>query len=273
MKIIKTSPAYLGKHIRCFYSLYTTENEQFNTAHRRLPDGTLDLVFNLGAAPVLVSRNGSGFSAMPQVALTGLHPDRNFLCYQGGVHLVGVVFQPGSAHLFVKDSLEQYKACTESASLVFGNKVDGLLEQLKEISGEREKHHLLEQYLLDRFNKTNLNPYSPGISAALQQIHSSDGNLVISGLYKDHFMSERTFRRKFNECVGMSPKHYATIIKVKSFSKRYELERSTHATIFDELGYTDQSHFNKDFQKIVGISPTLYFNQLDEVGEEFIHLI
>jgi AraC-like DNA-binding protein len=273
MNIVKTTPRYLGKHIHSFYSLYSSNGEKLNTTHRRLPDGTLDLVFNLGAAPVLVSRDGSGFSMMPEVALTGIHPDRNFLCYQGDVHLVGVIFKPGSAHLFVNDTLEQYKACNIPAALVFGNAINNLPEQLREVSGEREKHYLLEHFLLERFGKLNLNHYSPGISAAVEQIHSLDGNILISELYKDHFMSERNFRRKFNECIGMSPKHYATIIKIKSFSKRYELERSAHAPILDELGYTDQSHFNKDFQKIVGTSPTVYFNQLNQIGEEFIHLI
>lgn len=272
MNIIKTAPTYLGKYIHCFYSLYSSNTEKLNSIHRRLPDGTLDLVFNLGA-PVLISRDGNGFSAMPEVTLTGIYPNRNFLCYQGDVHLVGVVFKPGSAHLFVNDTLEQYKACSISASLVFGNDINSLLEKLREVPDERKKHLLLEHFLLDTLTRRNLNHYSPGISAALQQIHSLEGNLLISELYRDYFMSERTFRRKFNECVGMSPKHYATIIKVKSFSKRYEPERSVHAPILDELGYTDQSHFNKDFQKIVGVSPTVYFNQLNQIGEEFIHLI
>lgn len=273
MNIIKTAPSYLGKYIHSFYSLYSSNTEKLSTTHRRLPDGTLDLVFNLGTAPVLVSRDGNGFFAMPEVALTGIHPDRNFLRYQGDVHLVGVIFQPGSAHLFVNDTLEQYKACNTPASLVFGNEINNLPEKLRELSGERQKHLLLEHFLLETLKRRNLNRYSPEISSALQQIHSLEGNILISELYKDSFMSERNFRRKFNECVGMSPKHYATIIKVKSFSKRYELERSAHAPILDELGYTDQSHFNKDFQKIVGISPTVYFNQLNQIGEEFIHLI
>nr|WP_294861031.1 helix-turn-helix domain-containing protein [uncultured Fluviicola sp.] len=273
MNIIKTAPTYLGKHIRCFYSLYSSNTDKLNTTHHRLPDGTLDLVFNLGNTPALISRGGNGFSAIPEVVLTGIYPDSNFLRYQEDVHLVGVVFQPGSAHLFVKDSLEQYRACNAPASLVFGNNINHLLEQLREISGEREKHVLLEHFLLNTLNASSLNHYSQEISSSLQRIHSVAGNISVSELYKDHFMSERTFRRKFNECVGMSPKQYATIIKVKSFSKRYELERSVHAPILDELGYTDQSHFNKDFQKIVGVSPTAYFNQLNQIGEEFIHLI
>ena len=272
MNVVKTIPTYLGKHIRCFYSLYAPVTEKLYSPHRRLPDGTLDLVFNLGPAPILISRNGDEFSAMPDVVLTGLHPDRSFLCYQEKVHLVGVVFKPGSAHLFVRDSLEHFKSCTAEASLVFGNMND-VLEQLKATSGEREKHLLLEHFLLENFSGLSTKHYSPEISAAVEQIHSLDGNILMSELYKEYFMSERNFRRKFNEYVGMSPKHYATIIKIKSFSKRYELERAAHAPILDELGYTDQSHFNKDFQKIVGTTVSAYFDQLNQIGEEFIHLI
>jgi methylphosphotriester-DNA--protein-cysteine methyltransferase len=100
-----------------------------------------------------------------------------------------------------------------------------------------------------------------------------EGNIEISELHKKYFMSERTLRRTFSECVGMSPKQYASIIRIKSFSKRYEVERATYSNILNELGYTDQSHFNKEFQKIAGTSPTLYFSQLNKIGTEFIHLI
>ena len=246
--------------------------ENVNSVHRRLPDGTLDVVFNLGS-PVLFSNNGINFVEMPEVVLTGLHPDRSFLQYKGEVNLIGAVFQPGSAQLFVNDTLEQYKGCTVDASLVFGNEVSLWLEQLKERSGEREKHALLESFLLSCLKKRSDEYYSSKISGVIQQIYTLEGNIEMSTLYKDHFMSERTFRRRFNECVGMSPKLYSTIIRVKSFSKRYEQTRSSYTNVLNELGYTDQSHFNKEFQKIVGTNPTAYFSQLTKMGTEFIHLI
>ncbi|MDP2386831.1 MAG: AraC family transcriptional regulator [Bacteroidota bacterium] len=271
MKLIKTYPKYLQKHIKFFYSVQASALENINSVHRRLPDGTLDVVFNLGA-PVLFSSNGINFFEMPEVVLTGLHPDRSFLQYAGDVNLVGAVFQPGSAQLFVNDTLEQYKGCTANASQVFGNEVQLVYEQLKETVGEKEKHTLLEKFLLTCLKKKD-EYYSSRISGVINQIHTLAGNIEMSTLYKDHFMSERTFRRKFNECVGMSPKLYSTIIRVKSFSKRYEQIRSSYTNVLNELGYTDQSHFNKEFQKIVGTNPTAYFSQLTRMGTEFIHLI
>lgn len=272
MQVLKTFPESLGKHIKFFYSILATESECIDSVHRRLPDGTLDIVFNLGSA-VQLSRDGVNFQKIPSIALTGLYQDKNFLLYKGDVHLIGAVFQPGSAHLFVNDTLEQFKQCTDNAALIFGNQVYPLLEQIKNISGEKEKHNMLERFLLNYLRKNKDEYNSCKISGAIQQIHALEGNVEMPFLYKTHTMSERNFRRKFNEFVGMSPKQYATIIRIKSFSKRYELSRSPHVNILNELGYTDQSHFSKDFQKIVGTNPIAYFNQLNKMEEKFIHLI
>jgi AraC-like DNA-binding protein len=272
MQVLKTYPGNAGSHIRFFYSVLAPAPECPMPAHRRLPDGTLDIVFNLGD-PVLFSRDGVSYSEMPAIALTGLYPDRCFLQYTGTVHLVGAVFRPGSAHLFVNDTLTQYKACTAPASLVYGHGIQHLAEKLRYTTGEVQKHGLLEQYLSQYLSNINNGRDSGRVAGALHQIHELEGNVGMSRLYKSSFMSERTFRRSFHEYVGMSPKQYSLIVRIKSFSKRYELSRNSYTGICRELGYIDQSHFSKDFQRIVGTTPTAYFTQLDKIGEGFIHLI
>ena len=201
MKVSKTYPKYLTNHSKFFYSVSASEFEKLNTTHRRLPDGTLDIVINLGG-PVMVSRDGVSFSEMSPAVLTGLHQDRNFLRYKGEVDFIGAVFQPGSAHLFVNDNLEHYKSCSIEASLIFGNDTNLLVDQLKYLSCEKERHNLLELFLFKNLkNKNNKNGFSkvPGI---VQSIHSSEGNIEISEVHKKYFMSERTLRRTFSECVG-----------------------------------------------------------------------
>jgi AraC-like DNA-binding protein len=273
MYITKTYPKYLGKYIKLFYSVRASKSDcHVNYLHRRLPDGTLDVVFNLGSA-IHVSRDSTIFSEMPQVSITGLHPDKNFIVYKGEVNLVGVVFQPGYAHLFVNDTLDNFKECTLNADLIFGKSVYQLLNHINEISDEKERHLLLEKYL-HYYIKGKREDYNMDrISNSVRQIHQSEGNVDISNLYKTNYMSERSFRRKFNEYVGMAPKNYATIIRVKSFSKRFETSRGAYIHIINELGYEDQSHFSKDFKKIVGVNPKMYFEQLNIMAEKFIHLI
>jgi AraC-like DNA-binding protein len=272
MHIVKTQPEYLSKHIKCIYSVYTSQFQSAASTHRRLPDGTLDLVFNLGS-DVLLSDDGITFSPMPDVALTGLYGKRKFIQYRGAVHLVGVVLQPGFAHLFVNDTLEHFKDSLLDATLLFGREIYFVLEQIKGMAGELERHRLLERFLLGYLDGKDEGRYSEKMFTVARQIQRSEGDIGITTLCKETFMSERTFRRKFNECVGMGAKQYAAITRIKSFSKRYELSASSYTDIFSGLGYTDQSHFARDFQKIVGTSPTSYFTHLNAIGAGFMHLI
>jgi AraC-like DNA-binding protein len=270
MGIIKTTPLFLGRYVQCFYSVI--DNGGNDTIHRRLPDGTLDLVFNLGEA-VSLSRDSAQFEHMPGVSLTGLYPDRSFICYASKVHLVGVVFQPGTAHLFIKDSLEHIKASTIDAAGIFGKDIYFLLEQLAALPTEIARHHLLEQLLMKYVAQHEPEYHLENILHAVKNIHTADGNLDIGVLHHAHLMSERNFRRKFVDFVGMSPKQYAGIIRIKSFSKRYKSSRLNYNNILYDLGYNDQAHFNKDFRKIVGAAPGVYFNELNPMTEHFIDLI
>ena len=270
MSIVKTRPLYLGKYIQSFYSVLAKDG--YNTIHRRLPDGTLDLVFNLGDA-VSLSRDEITFLRMPAVSLTGLYPDRSFLCYADNVHLVGVVFQPGTAHLFIKDSLEHIKASTIDAGDVFGKDIYLILERLAGFSSETQKHYFLEKLLMKFVGPYQHEYHQNSILQAVRDIHVAEGNLDIGMLHHEHLMSERNFRRKFVELVGMSAKQYAGIVRIKSFSKRFKSSGINYNNILFDLGYSDQAHFNKDFRKIVGSSPGSYFNEMDPLAENFLHLI
>lgn len=272
MKIIKTYPKYLTKHVECFYSVYGSKIENINSAHRRVPEGTLDIEFNLDSS-IMTCKNGVDYIKKPVVALAGLYLSTNFIKYDGEVNLVGVVFKSGSAHLFVNDNLSDYKECAEDATLIFGNEIYTLCEQLKHGKSESQKHSLIELFLMNFLKKRNFKNDTLKIHDVVQQIHKMEGNVEIASLYKDYFISERTFRRKFVEFVGMSPKQYSSIIRIKSFCKKYELSRVPFVDIIYGLGYTDQSHFNKEFQKIVGINPSVFFKQLNSIGKEFVHLV
>lgn len=271
LRVTKTYPRYLSRYIRFFYSVVEDEYKDVDSIHRRLPDGTLDLVFNLGA-PVFISRDNLNFSKIPRAVLTGLHQDRSFIRYGGNIEMVGVVFQPGYAHHFISDSLENYKSCFLDATSVYGTEINSLTDRLKETRIESDRHRIIEQFLMKYLNCREMY-YSDRISSIIKQIQLTHGNIDIKGLHQSHNMSERTFRRKFQEQVGMSPKQYSSIVRIKAFSKYFEQQRTNFGDIIFSLGFSDQSHFNKEFKRIVGVAPTNYFSQLNEIGSEFVHLI
>jgi AraC-like DNA-binding protein len=271
MLFLKTSPEILKKEIKFFYSVNCDKEQSGFPTHRRLPDGTLDVVFNLDK-PTYISKDGEKFKKMPEISLTGLYTDKCFLQYEDDTHTVGAVLQPGYAHLFVSDTLGYHKSDTKDAALIFGNSIHHLFEKMQQASDEKEKHRMLEKFFISRLRK-NRDDYSiNSINNSLAEIHSSNGTVLINNLCKKYFMSERNFRRKFIEYVGMSPKKYAAIIRIKAFCSLRRLGLQ-HNKIINNLEYADHSHLHKEFNKITGTSAVNFFKELTPLSEGFLYFI
>ncbi|MFF4031790.1 helix-turn-helix domain-containing protein [Streptomyces sviceus] len=70
-------------------------------------------------------------------------------------------------------------------------------------------------------------------------------------------VSERQLRNLFSEGVGLSPKHYARIDRVRAvLAHATELASAELAAV---TGYYDQSHMTADFRTLMGVPPRSYF--------------
>lgn len=270
MQLIKTYPAQLAPYIKYFYSLMGNGREMERGIHRVLPDGTLELIINLGDA-LRLSQDGIHWQQTSNATLLGLYPEKSFMQYTGAVHLVGAVFQPGYAGLFLNDALEQFAGHLLPADFVYGITIETLRDQLSAIATEPQKHALLEKFLLNRINTADDAFRHNHILSAVQLIHSHKGNIKMPALATSAYLSERHFRRKFTELVGMNPKQYANIIRIKSIVKLHSISHHSFADIIEETGYTDRAHFVKDFRNIAGITPSQFFAQLNAIDQEFLH--
>ncbi|MGW3309227.1 helix-turn-helix domain-containing protein [Streptomyces sp. NPDC001073] len=70
-------------------------------------------------------------------------------------------------------------------------------------------------------------------------------------------VSERQLRNLFAEGVGLSPKHYARINRVRAvLAHATELSWAQLAAV---TGYYDQSHMTADFRALMGVPPRSFF--------------
>lgn len=63
--------------------------------------------------------------------------------------------------------------------------------------------------------------------------------------------------REFRRIVGISPHLYQNHLRVNA-SRKLLLQNKTASEIAQELGFYDQSHFGKNFKRLVGITPQFY---------------
>lgn len=75
-------------------------------------------------------------------------------------------------------------------------------------------------------------------------------------LLKEYGISERQFERKFLQSVGFTPSYYKRVVRFEKVHYRIQQgDYTSLANLAYELGYSDQSHFNRDFKQLSGVTP------------------
>ena len=114
----------------------------------------------------------------------------------------------------------------------------------------------------------------PFLNFAIQKIYNSNGTTSIDGLRQNIAASRRYVEKLFKKSIGLTPKRYARLIRVKKASilMQHEDFDGSIAGVAAALDYYDQSHFLKDFKMVVRKTPTQFLKTqaampMEGVGE------
>jgi transcriptional regulator GlxA family with amidase domain len=90
---------------------------------------------------------------------------------------------------------------------------------------------------------------------ALLRAHRRWDGPLVRHLVAELPTSERQLERRFERVVGLTPKRYAALLR---FERAVAALRTGVAlgTVAIEAGYYDQAHFNRDFRRFAGTTPT-----------------
>lgn len=101
-------------------------------------------------------------------------------------------------------------------------------------------------------------PDSP-LTAAILHISRHYGEpLSNQDLAKVCGLSVRAFERQFRLAYGSSPHDYVRQMRVRMACRALVHSRGTLADVASEFGFSDQSHFTKEFQRVMGEGPRTY---------------
>lgn len=134
-----------------------------------------------------------------------------------------------------------------------------LLNKVALVNKIESKQKVIEEFLLGRAKNSHLIPNY--ISDALDIIEENNGYIPVERIVKKLKISDRQFRRKFNQVIGLSPKVYCEILNAhfiitnmqqKNYKSIQDLANNSH--------YYDLAHFCNRFKKIMGFKPTEFMN-------------
>jgi len=228
-----------------------------------LPTGSVDLTFNLAADDVRVFANAADRVGMSfdGAVVHGAQSRHFVLDARREVHVIGVHFLPGGGAVLLGVSAQELTDRHLALSDIWGARARTLRERLLEAPTPAAKFALLEQAMLEQYLHARLHPQlvHPAISFALRGMQTAPTDLRIAQIQTSTGYSPRRFTTLFSDAVGLTPKLYSRINRLRSVVERVARGGEVAwADLASEYGYYDQSHLTRDFREFSGVTPGEY---------------
>jgi methylphosphotriester-DNA--protein-cysteine methyltransferase len=224
---------------------------------RVLPDGSVELVWNLGDR-FRRHRPGAGEPELQPAALF-VGPTTRHLEIEatGAVDLVGVRLLPGAAAALVAAPLAELRDAAVDARDVEGLAVPAsLADRLAALAepAARAAAALAAVEAAARPQRVDAR-----VAALVAAMARRPACASVTAWARRAGLAPRALERRFRRHVGTSPKRLARLLRFQRVLAAAEGMPRLGAML--GAGYFDQSHFLRDFREFTGTSPTVFFRR------------
>lgn len=206
-----------------------------------IPDGCVDIVVDCDSTRPSARVCGTPLQAR-QVELLENH------------HYFGVRFTPGVIPGFVNALAEELTE-QELNLLEVTPLAQRFIEEVIKTPLLSEQIKVFNRYLAaDTLDKT-----ADLTAAVIHTVLQHKGDIRVQQLEQLSGYTTRTIHRQFTQDTGMTPKAFCRIIRCQAALHSINSEQDlSFSELAMELGFTDQSHFLRDFKKLVSTTPHDY---------------
>lgn len=225
-----------------FYQFKVAEEGQRSV--NAVPDGSIDLLFNIGENGVHTYISGTVFKAKPWE----FGEERT--CF-------GVRFQPGQGVLPKEMSIEMLvNQDIEIDGNLFGDHLEEKIAQAKTMQERavifKEAYESLVIATQKEDTKKNIDIYMQN------RISQTYGTVGMEQLAEETGYSSCYLRRIFKECHGISPKQFAQFVRFQNLLQTLKRGSQPYGEIALDCGYYDEAHMMKEFKKFTGVTAERY---------------
>jgi AraC-like DNA-binding protein len=240
--INKTVAAYIKK---CWV-LDNSKNPGTLAGKQVLPNGCFNIAFITGSGIAITGKKVNTV-LKPGVYLCGQLTASIHIHIDAYTKIFLVQFYPWSPLLFMKEAL--YETADAFIPIAFTNHKLALNFDIAD-----------EKQIMSYFNSGNFISNETAIKPAMnvcQLIRSCKGNIAVKDLAAQTGWSSRYLETVFKSSLGLSPKEYSGIIRIRSLIDRWQGKGSDtrFSYLALEEGFYDQAHFIKTFKAMVDVSP------------------
>jgi methylphosphotriester-DNA--protein-cysteine methyltransferase len=230
-----------------------------------LPDANVELYFNLGpTGRHVVGRAASQPSTSRRSAwVVGQHNEVLLLAKEiADCDVVGVRLQPGVIRRLLGVPAGELRNLSIDLDVFWGGAVEELRDQLYHTPDPLRRAALVERALTRRFAAAEAQPDIRRLSREVAQRSSAPIGVVAHELGFTH----RRLISLFDEHIGMKPKEYQRVKRLRLVLERMSASDAHLARIACDAGFYDQAHLANDFRLLTGLTLSGYSATRSSVG-------
>ena len=231
-----------------------------HSIERVVPTGHLFIIFELDGFERNTFDNESLVpnGIYKNVWISGMHKNYLSISAHQDSEMLVIQCKAHGAYPFIKKPIDSLNNKVIAAQEVFGAAILELRNQILNTTTSSEKFKLVEKWLLKQVDQTKSAPKE--IVSILEEIKSKpiSENKEIIACYPN---SQKHLINQFKKYLGLTPKVFHRIYRFNEILKQLQNKQQivwTH--IAYEFGYSDQSHFIKEFKEFSGFNPQEFIN-------------
>ncbi|MDE6380255.1 MAG: helix-turn-helix transcriptional regulator [Muribaculaceae bacterium] len=247
MKIIKPREE-LRKYVRYYWVLESDEPFSVPT----FPIGCPQLIFHRGK-PLFIpelEKSQDNFTISGQVNFP------SHLKTDGKLDMIVAVFYPHTISLFIDTPPSAFYNQEISGYDIGNRQLNEIANKILYCESALVGVRFLEDWLMTRL-RHSLNIERIGYSLETLLLNPS---ITITALADTACLSKKQYERIFRVYIGMNPKEYARVVRFQKSMHMMQQGNINYADIAVASGYSDQSHFIREFKSMTGHTPKSLLN-------------
>jgi AraC-like DNA-binding protein len=233
----------LKSYVQCYWMMRSPYSIETPSSHQILPDGCMDILFEL--------RNHS-------VEVVGTMTKAFHAESVDGMEFYGIRFNPAGIFPFIQMDASDFTDASADAQHVLGGWMFGVVEKLRSDISDQERVELLNSFLIERLATCEQDDVR--FLSFLSKLEKSErGVLRVEEALGMVGMSQRTLERYFQKQVGISAKKFLSVLRFRRILREIGSQQSIDwADLAIRHGYHDQSHFVHEFKGFTGTTPAKF---------------
>ena len=261
-----TPSAPLRGSIVCFEVIENTNVAQEGSLQRVTPEGCLELNFNL-ADPLLRTADDGEASRLDGCYAVSRASRSYFVQRTGAARVASVRFHPWGAHQFTPMPMDLLADSAVDGIELFGSGIRELHDRLGEIPDADVAVAELDRFFFRALGTARAT--DPLVEDAVRRMAQAKGALTMCELHARYGITPRRMQQRFKTRIGMSPKHYARLMRFQHALFGL-LKGDPSMDVAFTAGYFDQPHFVREFTAFAGISPSRYVKEAHPLNDAML---